>query len=245
MDIVADARELFRQGRFVQAANRLASLSSSRVDAATTLLKAQLHEITGDLTNAESGASKLLRSRVLNESQQAACEAVLSRVAAGVGEHEGELQHLQRALSLAERAGDSDALGWMQLRMVALTADRTGSDSCRSLMSSARRNVSCAGNPNLTAALHMIVADVDGKHGLLAKSQRHVRLAQSLLSRYPNVWLEGWAESTLLALAIVQCDIPAALEHGRRALALGRESGATSVIRSALAEHGATALPDG
>ena len=54
MDIVADARELFRQGRFVQAANRLASLSSSRVDAATTLLKAQLHEITGDLTNASA-----------------------------------------------------------------------------------------------------------------------------------------------------------------------------------------------
>ena len=74
--------------------------------------------------------------------------------------------------------------------------------------------------------------------GFFAKSQRTYSLAQSLLSRYPNVWLEGWAESTLLALAIVQCDIPAALEHGRRALALGRESGATSVIRSALANMG-------
>ena len=105
-------------------------------------------------------------------------------------------------------------------------------------MASVRRNVSCAGSPTLTAALHLIVADVDGKHGLFGKSRRHLALAHSILAKYPNVWLSGWAENTLLALSILQSDFTSAMSHGEAALALGNESGAVSVIRSALANLG-------
>ncbi|MEQ1887340.1 MAG: tetratricopeptide repeat protein, partial [Bryobacteraceae bacterium] len=83
-----------------------------------------------------------------------------------------------------------------------------------------------------------MAADLEGMRGLLAKSQRHVVLAQSILNRYPNVWLSGWAENTLLALSLVQCDVPAAVEHGNAALALGLESGAAAVIRHSYANLG-------
>ena len=238
MDIVTEARELYKQGRYSEAVDRIQSLAPSRLDAPTSLLKAALCEATGDLITAETIADQVLRSRVLSDPLRSSGEVILSRLAAASGDIDRELQHLHRALSLSQRLEDPDQLGWIQLRLLALTADRSGIDSCRPLMTSLRKNVSCAGNPSLTAALHMVVADVDGKHGLLSKSHRHVRLAQSLLARYPNVWLCGWAEGTLLALAIVQCDIHSALQHGDAALSLGRESGAASVIRSALANLG-------
>ena len=84
----------------------------------------------------------------------------------------------------------------------------------------------------------MVVADADGKLGLIGKSKKHVHLAQTLTAKYPNIWLEGWAEGTLLALALVQSDIPTALKHGRKALDLGNASGSRAVIRNALANMG-------
>jgi len=238
MEIAARVRELYKQGRFAESANLLQTLQVGRLDTSTALLKAAVCEMIGDLSSAETIANQVARGRSTSDSQRAAAELILGRIAGTEGNAEDELLHLQKSLACAERAHDSDQIGWAQLRLLAVHADRSGADVCRPLMSSLRTTVSCAGNPTLSAALHLVVADADGKRGLLAKSRKHVHLAISLLSRYPNIWLEGWAENTLLALSIVQCDIPAALSHGTRALALGRESGAATLTRSALANLG-------
>ncbi|MGE3959231.1 MAG: sigma 54-interacting transcriptional regulator [Vicinamibacterales bacterium] len=238
MDTVTRVRELFAEGQFAQCRQLLQSIPLVRTDTTTVLLKARVSELTGDLDGARQSAHHILRSRLTSDLQRSAAELVLSRVAGASGDPESELALLQKALVLAERAEDVQQIAWTQLRMLALRADRDGSQSCRALMASLRRNVGCAGDPALTAAVHLVVADADGKHGLLSKSAQHVRLAQSLLQRYPNVWLSGWAETTALALAILQGDMPGAMDHGTRALALGRQSGAAAVIRSALANLG-------
>ena len=225
MDAVAEAREIVRQGRFAEASRRLESLSSARLGASTALLKAAVCEAIGDCGQAESLAVQVLRSKLLSDLDRSAGEFTLSRVAAASGDRRKEIDHLQRSLTAAERAGDLERVGWAQLRLLTL-ADPANADVCASSMNRLRHTVSCAGDPSLTTALHLVAADLEGMRGLLAKSQRHVVLAQSILNRYPNVWLSGWAENTLLALSLVQCDVPAAVEHGNAALALGLESGA-------------------
>lgn len=238
MEIAARIRDLYKQGRFAESANLLQSLHVGRLDTSTALLKAVVCEMVGDLSAAGTIANQVLRGRTISDSQRAAAELILGRIAGTEGNAESELLHLQKSLACAERAHDSDQIGWAQLRLLAVHADRSGADVCRPLMSRLRTTVSCAGNPTLSAALHLVVADADGKRGLLAKSHKHVNLASSLLSRYPNIWLEGWSENTRLALSIVHCDIPAAMSHGARALALGRESGAATLTRSTLANLG-------
>jgi DNA-binding NtrC family response regulator/tetratricopeptide (TPR) repeat protein len=238
MDIFSRARDLYKLGRFKESREFLRSLSGSRLDLSVILLKASVFEMTGDLETAEACASQVLRSKFVTDGQRAVAEFTLARVASARGEIERELAHLQKSSALAERIGDSEQLGWTQLRLLALIANRMGTDSCRSLMASLRHNVSCAGSPTLSAALHLVVADADGKLGLIGKSKRHVHLAQTLIAKYPNVWLEGWAEGTLLALALVQSDIPSAIKHGQRALELGNESGSRAVNRNALANLG-------
>ena len=238
MDILDEARALYRSGRFSSALARLDTPRGARLDIDTSLLKAALCEATGDASSAKLLVDQALRSRLVSDAQRATGEYILSRLDAADGDPDGELHHLQRSQSLAERAGDSEQLSWTQLRILSLTADRIGAESCRAMVVRLRKGVSCLGNPSLSAAVHLAVADIDGKHGLLAKSSRHVVLAEGLLARYPNVWLEGWAATTRMALAMVMCDIPSALAHGERALQLSSDSGSASVRFSALGNMG-------
>lgn len=238
METVARARDLATQGRFTEALSQLDSARSGRTDSQYLLLRAQMCEATGRHEAAAELIEHFSRTRGISDDARAASELLRARLAAEYGPTDREFELLQKALVLAERASGPDQIAWIQLRQLALSADRNGLDSCGALMSQLRHNVSCAGDPNLSAAMHLVVADVDGKHGLLGKSQRHVILARNILDRYPNVWLSAWAESTLLALAIVQSDLVSASLYSARALSYARTCGAHSVLRSALANSG-------
>lgn len=238
MDTVARARELATQGRFTEALSQLDLARSGRTDFQHLLLRAQLCEATGHHEAAAELIEHLARTRGIPDHARAASELVRARLAAEHGPTDREFEFLQRALALAERASAQEQIAWIQLRQLALSADRNGLDSCSALMSQVRHNVSCVGDPNLSAAMHLVVADIDGKHGLLGKSRRHVTLARNILERYPNLWLSAWAESTLLALAIVQSDAVSAGVHSTRALSDARACGAHGVLRSALANSG-------
>jgi DNA-binding NtrC family response regulator/tetratricopeptide (TPR) repeat protein len=232
MDLLSQARTLAAQGRFAQAADTFEALPQVRLDPSATVEKAWVLEMTGRLDSAKELVSQTLRSRSLPDRTRAHGEYVLSRIAASRGLPDEELRHLNKAIGLAERAEDLPCVVWTQLRMIALRSNQEGPESCAGLMGAARRNVVCSGSPTLTAALHLIVADVDGKRGLLSKSQRHVRLAQSLLERWDNVWLRAWSENTLLALGILQCDFHSARDHGALALEASRASGVAVILRS-------------
>ncbi|MGC4084174.1 MAG: tetratricopeptide repeat protein [Vicinamibacterales bacterium] len=201
--------------------------------------------MTGDIAAAKQATTQVLRSRFLGDAERATAELLLARVAAAEGSPEEETKRLERALVLAERVDDPAQIAWIQLRILSLTADRMGPSASHPLMGKVRHNVSCAGEPPLSIALHLFVADADGKHGLLGKSQRHVRLAQSLLEKYPNFWLSGWAEITSLALALMKSDLPSALVHGHAALALGQQCGVAVVRRSSLGNMGRAKFMEG
>lgn len=238
MDTIARARELATQGRFSDALSHLNEVRTARADSDLLVFRAQLCEHIGRNEDATDALEQFGRARGASDAARAVAELVRARLAAEMGPADRELEHLQRALSLAERTGTPDHVAWVQLRQLALSADRNGLSSCEAVVSQVRHNVSCAGNPSLSVALHLVLADVEGKHGLLGKSRRHVRLAQGILERYPNVWLTAWSETTLLALAIVESDLESAQVHSTRALSGSRICGAHAVLRSALANSG-------
>ena len=74
---------------------------------------------------------------------------------------------------------------------------------------------------------------MEAKRGLVRNAVRHSRLGQHLLIHDTNVWLDGRAENTLVAVAIMSSDYDEGILRGQRALALAEESGAAS-LRSAI-----------
>jgi DNA-binding NtrC family response regulator/tetratricopeptide (TPR) repeat protein len=238
VDALSLTREFVRQGRFGDAAGSFARVSLARTDLETLLIKAQVLEMSGRLREAEDAANKALRSRLGTLSQRSRAEFLLSRVAAGFAQPQIELEFLYKSKSHAIKCGDVEQLGWTQLRLLAILCDTSDPVHCRSMTTDLRHWVQCAGSPALSTALHLVMADADGKRCLLAKSRRHLAMAKTLLQRYPNVWLEGWMENTSLAVSLVQCDLAAALDHGERALARGGESGVVVITRNALANLG-------
>lgn len=238
MEKLSLARNLFREGRYAEALEQanLGELRFSNDD--DVLLLAELNAVAGDLSLASAPVSRMLRKRDLSERYRAKAELLLSRVAAEYGDLSEEAERLQRALAQSERGKCLDVTIQVQMRHLALAADRDGSESCQALLSKLRQNVTAAGDSSLTAGLHLVVADADGKHGLIRKSLRHVEAARSILDRFPNAWLTAWSESTLLALSIVQSDLSSAMLRGTRALAAAKKSGARAIERSVLANIG-------
>ncbi len=238
MDSLARARGLVRGGLFSDAAECFEQLPKLRLDATATLEKAWILEHLGRADLAESLAHQVLRLRGIGDVERAHGQFILSRVAASRGLYSDEVQTLRKALTLADRAGHRPLSIWAQLRLLAALSNQAGPESCADLIRSLRHNVTCEGDPHLLAALHLVVADMDGKRGLIAKSQRHVRLARGLLDQWDNVWLRAWSFNTLAAIALVSSDFHAAHEHGSMALVLSRRCGSASLIRSSLGNLG-------
>ena len=80
-------------------------------------------------------------------------------------------------------------------------------------MSEVRTNVIRLGQPMMAAALHVFVAQIEAKRGLLSIAKRHTDIALSRLATSQNIWLEATVENTNACLSIMQSDFDAALAH--------------------------------
>ena len=105
-------------------------------------------------------------------------------------------------------------------------------------MSEVRTNVIRLGQPMLAAALHVFVAQMEAKRGVLSIAKRHTSIALSSLATSRNLWLEATVENINAGLAIFQSDFDAAFVHAKRSVSLAEESGAVSARQSALANLG-------
>ena len=146
--------------------------------------------------------------------------------------------HFQRALSFATAAGDLRAACFCQLRLMNLLADRSGHQTVAPLLAQVRRNVTKLGDSIVSAALHISMGELEAKRGLIDSAIRHTNLGQELLKKEENLWLEGVAENTLMAVAIMSADPYAGIRHGNRVVQLAAESGANALRRAALGNLG-------
>jgi DNA-binding NtrC family response regulator/tetratricopeptide (TPR) repeat protein len=145
---------------------------------------------------------------------------------------------MQRSVFRASRSRDIERMGWSQLRLWLMLANRADFDAATVVLAEARDLAFRLGDPSLLAAFHVAVSELDAKRGLLRTAGKHAASAMRLLAEHPNCWLEAWAENVQLAIALTESDLDLGLEHGHRAVALAEDSGVAVTLRACLANLG-------
>jgi DNA-binding NtrC family response regulator/tetratricopeptide (TPR) repeat protein len=239
MDSLGQAHEFKRLGRFAEALGFLARSEVEHADRQDAdVLKADLLEQVGRYGQARALAHTLLRSKTLSPSQRSSCEFVLARVDREDGKLESSVARLHKSVALAVQGKDHVRACWSQLRLLLLLAESSGPETVPALLREIRSNIRKLGNPQLTAALHIFVGEMEAKRGLYRNAERHTSLGLQLLSHDPSVWLETVAEITTVALALMRSDFDGGLAHAARALQLAEQSGRAAALRASLANLG-------
>ena len=239
MESLTSVRQLSTAGRFADALKELERASIDRRDRLTAdLLNAELLERTGRFAQSRALAMLMLRTRDLTPGDRSACELILARLEWESANADSEIVHLQRSIAFASQAGDLERTCWSQLRLLLILSDRSGPDAVTALLSELRLNATRLGHPQVMAALHIFLGQMEARRGLLRNAQRHTRLGKHGLIAAPNLWLEATLENTYLCMSLMLSDVDTAVSHGHRCLHLAEESGAASVRTSALGNLG-------
>jgi DNA-binding NtrC family response regulator/tetratricopeptide (TPR) repeat protein len=115
-------------------------------------------------------------------------------------------------------------------------AEISGPEIAVSLLARIRRLVNQVGSHQITAALHLYLAEIETKRGLFDTVKRHLRTGEALLQLDPNAWLEGLAAVASLCVSFLGSDLDHAVSEACRALRLARLSG-HAVTRMAAASN--------
>jgi DNA-binding NtrC family response regulator/tetratricopeptide (TPR) repeat protein len=104
-------------------------------------------------------------------------------------------------------------------------AEHPGPNSAIALLSEVRKKVTQAADPQIVAALHLFLAEIETKRGAFSAVQRHINTGKRLLESQPNLWLEGVAATSQSCLCFLESDIEKADTEARRGLELAILSG--------------------
>lgn len=237
MEWIAKIEQLASVGRYREAVENL-EINKRFEGRSAELTRADLYEKMGNSVKAQSSIEAVLSARGLSDAERGRAELIRARLFANIGDFDSERQHLQKSVLYSERARDLPSTCMAQLYLLAQAADRAGLESARSISQEVRKNVTRLGDPVITAALHIFIAEIDGKRGLLTSADNHTRIAQRLLRSHPHLWWESWVHNNLLAIAVLQSDFDTALEHGTKALSCSLECGAVALVRRCLGNLG-------
>jgi hydrogenase-4 transcriptional activator len=238
---------LLRAGHYLEAL-RAMRRSVREWDGEPTLRDALLAELllrTGDLDQAARLTQRTLNSKGLPPQLQARCLIVAGALCRERGDVSAAIDRFQKAIAVSRACKDLQQLCWAELRLVLALSEGPGLDSAVAYIPTLRRDVSRLGDPLATSALHLFVARIETKRGLLNNAREHVRIGRSLLSLQPNSWLESTAAIDAACLAFVDVDFHLARTEALRALREANQHGHMGVRRAALANLGHLALAEG
>jgi tetratricopeptide (TPR) repeat protein len=239
MESLDHIRRLTYLGHFKDALRALDETSPSavnRLEAQT--LRAVLLEQVGQSDQAVAVATSIVNSKQLTASQRSECEAVVGRVLWDRGVFNDGLAHLHRAALFAEQASDLRALFSAKLKLLRIHSDRDGPAAASSVIADVRRIATRVGDPEVTARLHLYIAETEAKRGLLENSKRHISIAQRILKGAPNAYLEAFAGNLELAIGVLRAEFSLAMECGLRAMEMAKQSGSAKLQQSILGNLG-------
>src|SRR5262249_23038663 len=184
MDYLASVIALQREGKYRAA---LTMLDSRRQPFAVEaeIIRAELHEVTGAHAKANELIDRARRSSRLTPSQRARCENVLGRILIEDGLTDQGTERLQKAAALATKAGDLRLLCGVQCKLLAVVSERSGPGAALPLLSELRQNTTRLGETEITAQLHVLVAEMEATRGAVASSLQHLEIGQHLLATHP------------------------------------------------------------
>ena len=163
---------------------------------------------------------------------------MIGRILFEKGDTESGLSRLQRAALIAEEARDLRALFYAKLPILGIVSDRSGPAAGSSVLADVRQLATKLGDPEITARLHLFVAQTEAKRGLLENAKRHTSVARRILRISPNAYLEAFTGNLDLAIGVLRSEFNSAREFGLRASELARQSGAVKIQRAILGNLG-------
>ena len=159
MDSLARAYELKKAGRFAEALRICDTVTPNlaRDDRqAADVLRVDLLEQVGRYGQARVLGQTLLRSKTLTLSQRSGCEFVLARLDREDGDLESAMARLRRSVELAVQGKDLERACWSQLRLLLVLA-------AAAILPDTRSNLPTVDIPQLTAIMHIVVGQMEGK----------------------------------------------------------------------------------
>jgi DNA-binding NtrC family response regulator/tetratricopeptide (TPR) repeat protein len=202
------------------------------------VLRAELLERTGRYSESRILAEGLIKTRRLSLVQRSSCEFSLGLIDWDEGDTDASITHFQRSLKYATSADDPTRICWAALRLMVVQAGRVGPVVTGQALADVRRTIMRAAEPTISAALHILIGEMEAKRGLLNNAVRHTELGCNLLSTAPNLWLEAVAENNHVAICLMRSELRQGLLHAERARQLAEESGAATMRRATLANIG-------
>jgi DNA-binding NtrC family response regulator/tetratricopeptide (TPR) repeat protein len=189
------------------------------------LLRAELLERSGQYQTASESIEAALKHPEISGADQSRCHLTLGRIAAANGDFEAAAAELQRSTSVALFSRDFEHAAWSQLRLLIMLFDASGPEAVGPLLSQVRGTAARSGDARVLAALHVHVAEMESKRGLLSSAERQIKLALRILEGAPNTWLLAMAEQNRANLSCLKLDFQAGIEHAERACNLSARSG--------------------
>jgi transcriptional regulator with PAS, ATPase and Fis domain/tetratricopeptide (TPR) repeat protein len=226
VDPLQEAFSLKESGLFTDALRAFEQLKTEvRKKLPIQMVRGELLERVGRTREARHLIQQTLAIKTLGASDRSLGEFVLARVDIDTGDIEGALSHLNRSISLAQKAGDFERVCSAQLKLLLVLSDGVGASATGTLLAEVRANAARTGNPRILAAVHVYFAQIEALRGSVESARRHIRLAVQLLKDAPNFWLESVVENINVALSIMASELEAAEIHSRKAAQLAARTG--------------------
>src|SRR6185503_622738 len=216
MSSLSEAKQLAREGRFLEALSTLNAGGAERNRRVELeVLRVELLERVGSYAAARTQADEILHLKTLSKAERSACEQVIGRAYLASGRFSDAVVSLQRAAGLALEVHDFSRASWAQMWLLVAIADRSG--------------------PN---AAVLFVAQMEAMRKMLAGARRHLQLARQALETFPNVWLSAIAENIEVAISTLRADFKDALARSPRAIELASRSGVRYLLATTQGNFG-------
>ena len=183
-------------------------------------------------------ATSLLKSKQLTAPGKSECERILAKRLIDEGDTEGGIAGLHRAALVAQQSCNHLALFNAKVQLLTILSDQSGPAAASSILAEARQIATKLGDPQVTARLHIHVAETEAKRGLLQNAKRHTLLARRILTTAPNAHLEACTSNLDMAIAVLRSEFNLAKQHGLHAIELAEQAGAAKVRRAVLGTMG-------
>lgn len=216
------ADDALRQGRFTRALERLQTGDGKgHVNAAVPA------EVLYGLGRSDQarGLAEAVVAKSLDPVALSRALGVLAALTRDEGRSEEAVRLCQRALDAAARSQEFVQIALATIELLERSCDENGLQASLPIAAKARQAALRAGDPQISARLHLAMARLAARSGSLDLAQRHFGLARNLLSLAPNEWLSASANIDESGVSALVGDLTGAIELAGAGAASAASSG--------------------
>lgn len=228
---------LLKSGRYLDAIRTIEDRSrgSHRPTGVIAALLADALQRVGNNALAEDIATRLLRASRHDAHLSARCHFILGNAHKERGNFPKAIEHLHVATNYQQ---DLDLVAWSSLRLIGTIAEASGYRAAFARLDDVKRSLTKCGDARPFVALHLWLVEAESTNGDLENAWRHLRIANSLLTKIDDLWLRGYFACSSAALYHYSGNTDEAWRWLQVAIDCANQSGHRATKRSAYGNLG-------